>query len=160
VGQRAEDLRRRREELFAGLVQAFARGDHAALEAGVRPDVELTLGGTSWLAGKYRGYEEFRQYVAGAALILGRTEGQLSYHHVGDEMTVIHDFLVGPPAVRIALHEVIAFDAEGRVQSLFVRPWDQAKFDEAVNAFLATPGSTGEYQRQDISARAPRRDAR
>jgi hypothetical protein len=146
VGQHAEDLRRRREELFTGLVRAFARGDHAALEEGVRPDVELTLGGTSWLAGKYRGYEEFRQYVAGAALILGRAEGQLSYHHAGDEMTVIHDFLVGPPAVRIALHEVISFDADGRVQSLLVRPWDQAKFDEAVNAFLATPGPTGAYR--------------
>jgi hypothetical protein len=60
----------------------------------------------------------------------------------------------------MALHEVITFDAEGRVQSLFVRPWDQAKFDESVNAFLATPGSTGEYRQHDVSARAPRRDAR
>jgi hypothetical protein len=146
VGHHAEDLRRRREELFTGLVRAFARGDLAALEQGVRPDVELTLGGTSWLAGKYRGYEEFQQYVACAALVLGRAEGQLSYHHTGDEMTVIHDFLIGPPAVRMALHEVITFDADGKVQSLLVRPWDQAKFDEAVNAFLVTPGSTGEYR--------------
>jgi hypothetical protein len=55
VSQHAEDLRRRREELFTGLVRAFARGDHQVLEDGDRPDV---VGGTSWLAGKYRGLLE------------------------------------------------------------------------------------------------------
>ena len=134
--QRSEDRQREREALFTQLVEAFARGDHAALEPGVRPDVELTLGGTSWLAGTCRGYEEFQQYVAGAALVLSRAEGQLSYHHSEGQMVVIRDFLIDRSAVRMALHEVITFDDDGRVRSLEVRPWDQAKFDEAVDASL------------------------
>jgi ketosteroid isomerase-like protein len=131
------ERRRRREEGFTALVQAFARRDHGALEGGVRPDVELTLRGSSWLAGKYRGYEEFGQYVAGAALVLGPGEGQLSYHHDGAEMTVVHEFAVGPLGVRMPLHEVVTFDDDDLVESLLIRPWDQDLFDEAVNAFLA-----------------------
>ena len=45
------DRRQRRESLFTRMVLAFAHGDLAALEEGVRSDVELTLRGSSWLAG-------------------------------------------------------------------------------------------------------------
>jgi len=134
------DRRQRRESLFTSMVIAFARGDLAALEEGVRPDVELTLRGDSWLAGKYRGYEEFAQYAAGAGLVLGAVNRQLSYFHAGDEMTVVHDFLVGRGAslVEMPLHEVVGFDDDDLVESLLIRPWDQHLFDEAVNAFLLT----------------------
>jgi ketosteroid isomerase-like protein len=138
------ERRRHREEAFTELVRAFARHDYEALEGGVRPDVELTLRGSSWLAGKYRGYAEFGQYVAGAALVLGPGGGQLSYHHDGAEMNVVHEFVVGPTAVRMPLHEVVTFDDEQLVASLLIRPWDQDLFDEAVNAFLAsTSGPAG-----------------
>ncbi|TMK33307.1 MAG: hypothetical protein E6G58_13530 [Actinobacteria bacterium] len=134
------DRRQRRERLFTRMVMAFARGDLAALEEGVRPDVELTLRGDSWLAGRYRGYEEFGQYAAGAALVLGAVNRQLSYFHAGAEMTVVHDFLVGGGAllVEMPLHEVVGFDADDLVESLLIRPWDQRLFDEAVNAFLVS----------------------
>ena len=134
------DRRQRRESLFTRMVMAFAHGDLAALEEGVRSDVELTLRGSSWLAGKYRGYEEFGQYAAGAKLVLWAANRQLSYLHAGDEMTVVHDFLVGGGAllVEMPLHEVVNFDGEDLVESLLIRPWDQHLFDEAVNAFLVS----------------------
>jgi ketosteroid isomerase-like protein len=127
-----------REQLFARISAAFAVRDFAAVVEGMRPDVELTLRGSSWLAGKYVGYDEFFQYVAGAAQVLGSTDGQLSYIHAGEEMTVVHEFRVGPTAVEMALHEVFTFDEESMITALLIRPWDQAKFDLAVNAFLAS----------------------
>ena len=134
------DRRQRRESLFTRMVMAFAHGDLAALEEGVRSDVELTLRGSSWLAGKYRGYEEFGQYAAGAKLVLWAANRQLSYLHAGDAMTVVHDFLVGGSAlmVEMPLHEVVNFDGDDLVESLLIRPWDQHLFDEAVNAFLVS----------------------
>jgi hypothetical protein len=64
------ERRRHREERFTVLVRAFARDDYAALEGGVRPDVELTLRRSSWLAGKYRGYAEFGQRGQDARIFL------------------------------------------------------------------------------------------
>src|SRR5438046_3115773 len=122
------------------MASTFARHDFESLEGDVVPDVELTLRGSSWLAGKYRGYEEFGQYAAGAKLVLWAANRQLSYLHAGDEMTVVHDFLVGGGAllVEMPLHEVVNFDDDDLVESLLIRPWDQHLFDEAVNAFLVS----------------------
>jgi hypothetical protein len=132
------DVMRSREDLFTRIALAFAHHDFDAVADGVRPDVELTLRGSSWLAGKYRGYEEFGHYVAGAAEVLAPAGRQLSYLHDGNEMTVIHDFLVGGGelVVEMPLHVVVAFDTDEMIESLLIRPWDQSRFDEAVNAFL------------------------
>ena len=72
--------------------------------------------------------------------MLWAANGQLSYLHAGDEMTVVHDFLVGGGAlvVEMPLHEVVNFDGDDLVESLLIRPWDQHLFDEAVNAFLVS----------------------
>jgi len=132
------ETRIERQQLFARISAAFARRDFDAVAEAMRPDLELTLRGSSWLAGKYVGIEEFFQYVAGAAAVLSPTDGQLSYIHDGDDMTVVHEFVVGagPSAVTMALHEVFTFDDDGMIASLLIRPWNQAKFDEAANALL------------------------
>src|SRR5262245_3657975 len=97
------ELFRSSEALFTLMPAAFAHRNFGDVAAGVRPTVELTLRGSSWLAGKYRGYEEFSQYVAGAALVLTPAGKQFSFHHEEAEMTVIHDFIVGsgPTAVEM-----------------------------------------------------------
>jgi ketosteroid isomerase-like protein len=141
----SDELRKEREQLFARISTAFAERDLVAVAEGMRPDIELTLRGSSWLAGKYVGFDEFFQYVAGAARVLHSTDGQLSYIHDGEEMTVVHEFVVGagPEAVTMALHEIFTFDEEGMITSVLIRPWDQAKFDRAVNVLLASPQRGG-----------------
>jgi ketosteroid isomerase-like protein len=125
-----------RERLFERISAAFARRDLEAVAEGMRPDVELTLGGSSWLAGTYVGVDEFFRYLAGAALVLTSTDGQLSYIHAATEMTVVHEFMVGdggPFAIKMPLHEVFTFTPDGMIGSILIRPWDQTKFDRAVN---------------------------
>src|SRR6266581_8476237 len=103
TAQLSAERERARERLFTRMASTFARHDFESLEGDVVPDVELTLRGSSWLAGKYRGYEEFGQYAAGAKLVLGAADRQLSYLHAGDEMTVVHDFLVGGGALLVEM---------------------------------------------------------
>jgi hypothetical protein len=52
-------LRIERQAQFTRMASAFARRDFVAVAEGVVPAVVLTLEGSSWLAGAYRGYEEF-----------------------------------------------------------------------------------------------------
>ena len=59
TAQLSAERERARERLFTRMASTFAGHDFESLEGDVVPDVELTLRGSSWLAGKYRGYEEF-----------------------------------------------------------------------------------------------------
>ncbi len=139
TAQLSAERERTRERLFTRMASTFARHDFESLEGDVVPDVELTLRGSSWLAGKYRGYEEFGHYVAGAALVLMPAGRQLSYIHEGNQTTVVHDFLVGERdhCKAMPLHIVLSFDTDDIIESMLIRPWDQSLFDEALNAFLA-----------------------
>lgn len=130
------DRRQRRESLFTRMVMAFAHGDLAALEEGVRSDVELTLRGSSWLAGKYRGYEEFGQREARARG--GQQAALLPPLRRRDDSGPRLPCRGRALLVEMPLHEVVNFDGDDLVESLLIRPWDQDLFDEAVNAFLAS----------------------
>jgi hypothetical protein len=120
------------------MASAFARRDFEAVARGVRPEVVLQLTGTSWLAGTYRGYEEFGHYLLGSRQVLVSAEKPITYLHAGDEMTVLHDFVVGgsPLGPEIPLHVTVSFDADNTIASLLIQPQEQDAFDDAVDAFL------------------------
>jgi hypothetical protein len=102
------------------------------------PDVTLTLHGNSWLAGTYRGYEEFSHYVLAARLVLEPAGKAMTYLHHGEEMVVMHEFEVGGRVggPEIPLHISVQFGGDGRLSSILIQPKDQALFDQAVDSFL------------------------
>jgi hypothetical protein len=113
------------------------------------PEVVLTLQGSSWLAGTYQGYEEFSQYVLGARHVLESAGKPITYLHHDDQMTVVHDFLVGGSAIspEMPLRVTVSFDPDGRVTSLLIEPGDQDVFDAAVQGYLLPRRLLGEAGR-------------
>jgi hypothetical protein len=91
-GRVSSEIQVEREALFTRMASAFARRDFDAVAGGVLPEVVLSLKGSSWLAGTYRGYEEFSHYVSGARLVLEPAGNPITYLHHGDEMVVMHEF--------------------------------------------------------------------
>jgi hypothetical protein len=132
------DLRLERQALFTGMASAFARRAFDEVVDGVVPDVELTLVGTSWLAGTYVGYEGFSHYVLAARLVLEPAGRPLTHRHHDDEMAIMHEFEVGGRVggPEIPLHVSVRFADDGRISSLVIQPQDQVLFDEAVDSYL------------------------
>jgi hypothetical protein len=56
-----------REAVLLELAVAYQRRELAVFEAAVRPDMTLTLGGSSRLAGTYVGYDALRPLPRGLA---------------------------------------------------------------------------------------------
>jgi hypothetical protein len=141
-----ERLRIERQSLFTSMASAFARRAFDEVAEGVVPDVTLTLQGSSWLAGTYRGYEEFSQYVLAARLVLEPAGKALTYLHHGEEMIVMHEFEVGGRVggPEVPLHITVTFGPDGRLSSLVIQPKDQATFDRAVDSFLRPAVPFGE----------------
>jgi ketosteroid isomerase-like protein len=137
-GHAIADRRVERQALFTGMASAFARRAFDDVAAGVVPEVELTLTGSSWLAGTYRGYEAFSHYVLAARLVLEPAGRPLTYLHHDDEMVIMHEFEVGGRVggPEIPLHVSVRFAGDGRISSLVIQPKDQTLFDEAVDSFL------------------------
>ena len=137
------DLRIERQALFTGMASAFARRAFDEVADGVVPEVELTLVGSSWLAGTYVGYEGFSHYVLAARLVLEPAGRPLTYLHHDDEMTIMHEFEVGGRVggPEIPLHISVKFADDGRISSLVIQPKDQALFDEAVDSYLTPRAS-------------------
>lgn len=127
-----------RQSAFTRMASAFARRDFEAIERGVAPEVVLTLHGSSWLAGTYEGFEGFGRYLLGARMILEPAGKPLTYLHHGDEMTIMHEFLVGPGAraPEVALHITVRFAEDGKLRSLNIQAKDQELFDRAADAYL------------------------
>lgn len=142
------ELQTERRSLFTRLASAFARRDFEAVAAGVMPTVRLTLTGSSWLAGVYLGYEGFSQYVEAARLVLEPAEKQIRYLHDGLEMVVMHEFFVGSDPAEIPLTIHVLFADDGRISSLSIEPQDPARFDRAVERFLALRRDDGSDRAQ------------
>jgi hypothetical protein len=131
-------LRIERQSLFTSMASAFARRAFDEVAEGVVPDVTLTLQGSSWLAGTYRGYEEFSHYVLAARMVLEPAGKAMTYLHHGEEMAIMHEFEVGGRVggPEIPLHITVRFGVDGRISSLMIQPRDQELFDQAVDSFL------------------------
>jgi hypothetical protein len=147
-GRVSNEIQIERQALFSRIASTFARRDFDAVARGVQPEVVLILEGSSWLAGTYRGYEEFSQYVLGARMVLEPAGTPITYVHHGDEMVVMHEFRVGGivGGSEVPLHISVRFADDGRLASLTIQPEDQKLFDKAVDSFLQ-PGPEPMHER-------------
>src|ERR1700675_777223 len=100
-GQSKTAVQSKRETQFLQNMRAFMRGDFALVETAWRPDVVLTLTGSSWLAGTHRGYEEVSRCVHGLRQVLAANQTRTQFLHEGDQMIVRHDITVNPPVNRL-----------------------------------------------------------
>jgi ketosteroid isomerase-like protein len=131
----------RREGLIARLASAYQRRDLAAFEPDMRPDMVLTLTGSSRLAGTYRGYEAFARYLEALRQVVRSAEERITFEHDGDEMTFHQTMvLVGPRhQVDMVLKVIVRFDDDDRVSSFTVEPQDQGLFDHVIDSTTDDP---------------------
>ncbi|HET9672598.1 MAG TPA: hypothetical protein VFQ40_07090 [Actinomycetota bacterium] len=132
------DVQLRREGLIARLASAYQRRDLGAFEDEVRPDMTLTLTGSSRLAGTYRGYEAFASYLEVLRRVVASAAERIRFEHDEHEM-VFHQLMVvsGPShQTEIELRVVVRFADDGRVASFFVEPQDQGLFDHVVDSVI------------------------
>jgi len=136
-----EALHSDRECLFAELLAAFGRRDHATIRAAMRPDVVLVLPGSSPIAGAHKGIAEVGHFVAALRMVLetGRNNGEISFLHEGDDMIVRHQVSVLGPrhTAEMVLRQRFTFDgAGGKLASITVEPEDEGLFDYVVQSAL------------------------
>lgn len=132
-----------RECLFAELLAAFGRRDHAVIRASMRPDVTLTLPGSSPLAGTHRGIAEVGHFVVALRMVLqtGRNNGEISFLHEGDQMVVRHQVSVLGPrhTAEMVLLQRFTFDGKSsKLASITVEPEDEGLFDYVVQSALGS----------------------
>lgn len=134
-----EQLNSDREAIFAELLAAFGRRDHAVIRAAMRPDVVLELEGSSPLAGTYRGLEQVGPFVVALRTVLDTGRSSVSFLHAGDQMIVRHQISVHGPnhAAEMVLLQRFTFDSRtGKLARITVEPEDAGLFDYVVHTAL------------------------
>jgi hypothetical protein len=133
-----------REIQFLENMGAFMRRDFAALEAAWRPDVVMTLPGSSWLAGTHEGYDDVSRCVLGLRQVLDSEQKRTTFLHEGDQMIVRHDIVVHGPlhVVEMTLLVRVRYDEGGKAEAISLEPDDLGLFDHVLNAMLQNQ-STG-----------------
>jgi ketosteroid isomerase-like protein len=129
-----------REAIFAELLAAFGRHDHATIRAAMRSDVVLELLGSSPLAGTHRGVDELGRFAIALRTVLDTGRHQVSFEHRDDHMIVRHQVTVhGPKHVaEMILRQRFEFDpASGKITSITVEPEDGGLFDYVVQTALS-----------------------
>src|SRR5687768_4681382 len=101
-----------REGVIDRLAEAFQRRDFDAFQEPLRPDMELTLPGSSWLAGTYEGYEAFARYLMALRQVLRSAEQPISFVHEGNQMVFRQMMIVLGPKhdVEMPLRVTVRFD--------------------------------------------------
>jgi len=124
-----------REAALLELATAFQRRDLGVFEGAVRPDMTLTLGGSSRLAGTYVGYEAFGRYLEVLRWVLRSAGKMITFVHEKDEMTFSQVMVVSGPRhdVEMTLVVTVLYDHEGKIASFLVLPEDQGLFDYVVD---------------------------
>ena len=133
--------RYKREEQFRQNMRAFMRGDFALVEAGLRPDVVLTLPGSSWLAGTHEGYDAVGRCIRGLRQVLSAEQTRTEFLHEDDQMTVRHDIKVNVPndpsqVVAMTLRVRVHYDEHGKVEGIHLEPHDLVLFDQVLSTRL------------------------
>lgn len=127
-----------REAVLLELAGAYQRRELAVFEAAVRPDMGLTLGGSSRLAGTYVGYDAFGRYLEVLRRVL-RSAGQpITFVHETNEMTFRQVMVVYGPKhdAEMALVVTVLYDDKGKITSFLVLPEDQDLFDYVADTSL------------------------
>ena len=124
-----------REGLISRLATAYQRRDLDAFEAACRPDMVVTLAGSSRLSGTYHGYGAFSDYLDAVRDVLRSADERMSFEHDGDLMFFAQQVVISGPfhQVEMQLRVTVQFHADGRVQSFLAELGDQGLFDYVVN---------------------------
>jgi len=109
------------------------------VEAMWRPDVVMTLPGSSWLAGTHRGYKRVR----GLREVLASDHRRVMFLHEDDQMIVRHDVTVPGPthAVEMTLKLRVRYDSDGKAEAIDLEPDDLALFDHVLNTRIEDQSS-------------------
>ena len=141
------DVEIEREGLLARLAVAYQRRDLDVFEAACRPDMVLTLAGSSRLAGTYHGYGAFSEYLDGVRDVLRAADQQIRFEHDIDRMIFTQAVVISGPnhQVEMGMRVTVEFHADGRVKSFLAEMEDQGLFDYVVNTSaqpseIRTPG--------------------
>lgn len=131
----------RRESLFGRMVSAFMDKDYDAFREAMHENVVLELPGSSPLAGTHRGYEAVGRYLLALRHVLHSAEKPITYLHDGTVMVARHDIIVHGPQheVEMALRITVAFDREGKADTITVEPDDPGLFDHVLRTALDDP---------------------
>jgi ketosteroid isomerase-like protein len=129
------DVEIEREGLFARLATAYQRRDLDVFEEACRPDMVVTLAGSSRLAGTYHGYGAFSEYLDAVRDVLRAADDTIRFEHDGDQMIFTQAVVISGPnhQVEMPLRVTVVFHADGRVQSFLAELGDQGLFDYVVN---------------------------
>jgi hypothetical protein len=134
-GQPISSIQREREAQFIQNVGAFMRRDFEAMEETMRSDVAMEMPGSSWLAGRYQGYEGVSRCIVGFRQVLDADANQITFLHGDDQMLVRFDIEVHGPShdVNMTLRVRVRYDAGGKWEAIFVEPDDLPLFDHVLN---------------------------
>jgi ketosteroid isomerase-like protein len=129
------DVEVEREGLLARLAVAYQRRDFDAFQAACRPDMVVTLAGSSRLAGTYHGYGAFSEYLDSLRDVLRSAEEKIVFEHDRDQMIFTQNIVVSGPfhQVEMPLRVTVVFHADGRVLSFLAELADQGLFDYVVD---------------------------
>jgi hypothetical protein len=130
------DVEIEREGLFARLATAYQRRDLDVFEEACRPDMVVTLAGSSRLAGTYHGYGAFSDYLDAVRDVLRAADDRARFEHDGDRMILTQLVVISGPLhqVEMPLRVTVDFHADGRVQSFLAELEDQGLFDYVVDS--------------------------
>jgi hypothetical protein len=128
-----------REGVFAHAAVAFVQRDLQTLLRLVRDDVELTLAGSSPIAGLHRGPKAVSRFVMQLRRYVSCTGAPIRFSHGWDRMTAHRDVMVisHTHRVGITLHLTFSFDRSGKVGSVLIEPSDPGLFDHVIGTDLA-----------------------
>jgi ketosteroid isomerase-like protein len=129
------DVELEREGLLSRLAVAYQRRDLGVFEDACRPDMVLTLAGSSRLSGTYHGYGAFAEYLDAVRDVLRAADQQIRFEHDIDRMTFTQAVVISGPnhQVEMEMRVTVGFHADGRVQSFLAEMEDQGLFDYVVN---------------------------
>jgi ketosteroid isomerase-like protein len=129
------EVRTERAATIAALADAFQRHDLDVFEQEVRPDMTLTLVGSSRLAGTYEGYAAFGRYLEVLREVLKSADKPITFEHSASEMIFRQVMeVMGPKhAVEMTLVVTVGYAEDGKIQSFLVEPRDQGLFDHVID---------------------------
>jgi hypothetical protein len=120
-----------REAQFLSNMDAFLRHDFYSIDRTMRPDVTLTMPGTSWVAGSHSGHQSVSRVLLGLRTALRPEREGISFRHGEDQMIVLHSLTVSGPKheAEMTISTWVRYDRDGRISSLDILPGDLPLFD-------------------------------
>ena len=132
-----EKRRIEREQVIGRLRTAYQRRELHVFEECCRPDMVVTLAGSSRLAGTHHGYGAFSDYLTSNRGLVRSAGKPITFEHDRNEMVVRDTIILSGDRhqVEMGLRITVRFHYfDGRIESFLVEPEDQALFDHVVDS--------------------------